>query len=166
MSVDLDGTIRDLAPRVLRYARARTGDPSIAEEVAQDSLTALVRRWRTLGPPDAPEAFVFSIARRRAGRALVRRRLWHPIEELFGARDGHPTPEERVLGAGARAQLLAALARLPRRDREALLMAALGGLRTEDAAAALGISASAVKMRTLRARQRLRLLLENPHEPR
>lgn len=138
----------------------------MAEEVAQESLTALVQRWRTLGPPDAPEAFVFSIARRRAGRALVRRRLWHPIEELFGARDGHPTPEERVLGASTRARLLAALAQLPRRDREALLMAAVGRLRTEDAAAALGISASAVKMRTLRARQRLRLLLGESDEPR
>jgi DNA-directed RNA polymerase specialized sigma24 family protein len=62
--------------------------------------------------------------------------------------------------------MLACLTRLPRRDREALLVVAVGGLGTHDAAEALGISVSAVKMRTLRARQRLRALLEAPHERR
>jgi RNA polymerase sigma-70 factor (ECF subfamily) len=164
--VDLDETVRALAPRVLRYARMRTGDTALAEEVAQESLTALVRRWRTHGPPDFPEAFVFSIARRRAGRAVVRRKLWVPIEELLGARDGHPTPEDRTVAGSERAHLLAGLARLPRRDREALLMVTVSRLSTFDAAKALGISASAVKMRTLRARQRLRALLEDPRDHR
>ena len=164
MCVDLDATVRDLAPRVLQYCRARTGDAGLAEEVAQESLTALVRRWRRLGPPDSPAAFVFAIARRRAGRAAARRRLWAPIEELLGARDGRPTPEEQALASSRRVRFVRCLARLPRRDREALLLVAAGGLGTNDAAAALGISPSALKMRTLRARSRLRVVLENPHD--
>jgi RNA polymerase sigma factor (sigma-70 family) len=164
--VDLEATVRDLAPRVLRYARMWTRDAALAEEVAQESLTALVRRWRAHGPPDSPQAFVFSIARRRAGRAVVRRKLWVPIEEILGARDGHPTPEDLTVAGSERAHLLAGLARLPRRDREALLMVTVGHLSTHDAAEALGISASAVKMRTLRARARLRRLLEESREPR
>jgi len=103
---------------------------------------------------------------RRAGRAVVRRKLWLPMDALLGARDGHPTPEERLLASSERARMLTCLARLPRRDREALLMVAVGCLSTRDAAEALGISVSALKMRTLRARQRLRVLLEAPHERR
>lgn len=162
--MDLDATVRDLAPRVLQYCRARTADAGLAEEVAQESLTALVRRWRRFGPPDSPPAFVFSIARRRAGRAVARRRLWAPIEELLGARDGHPTPEEQALASSRRVRLVRCLARLRRRDREALLLVAVSGLGTSDAAAALGISPSALKMRTLRARQRLRILLEDTRD--
>ncbi len=159
--MDLDDTVRELAPRVLRYARLRTGDAALAEEVAQESLTALVRRWRLSGPPDSPEAFVFSIARRRAGRVVARRKLWVPIDALLAARDGRPTPEDRTVAAAERAQLIAGLARLPRRDREAILMVTVGRLSTHDAARALKISPSAVKMRTLRARQRLRSILED-----
>jgi len=163
--VDLEGTVREIAPRVLRYARMRTGDASLAEEIAQESLTALVRRWRSSGPPDSPEAFTFSIARRRAGRAVVRRKLWVPIEHLLGARDGHPTPEDRLVVRSEHGRLLASLARLRPGDREALLMVAVGRLSTRDAAEALGVSASAVKMRTLRARERLRHLMEDDRAP-
>jgi DNA-directed RNA polymerase specialized sigma24 family protein len=42
-----------------------------------------------------------------------------------------------------------------------LLVTALGGLKTSDAAQALGISESALKMRTMRARHRLAAILEN-----
>jgi DNA-directed RNA polymerase specialized sigma24 family protein len=49
--VDLNEAVGALAPRVLRYAVARLGDRSLAEEVAQESLTALVRHCRNGGPP-------------------------------------------------------------------------------------------------------------------
>jgi len=58
---DLDSTVTLLAPKVLRYALARAGNPSIAEDVAQESLVALVRHWRQTGPPESAEAFVFAI---------------------------------------------------------------------------------------------------------
>ena len=78
ITVDLDETVGALAPRVLRYAVARLGDRSLAEDVAQESLTALVRAWRNGGPPESAEGFVFAIARRRVGRVIWRRRLWLP----------------------------------------------------------------------------------------
>jgi len=162
--VDLDGTIRDLAPRVLRYAIARTGDASAGEDVAQESLAALVRHWRRAGPPESAEAFVFSIARRRAVRALIRRRLWVPIEQVFGSRDGAPDPEARTMARAEHDRVRAALARLSRTDREALLLVAVGELTGADAANALGISPSAVKMRVHRARRRLAEQLEDRHD--
>ena len=162
--MDLDRTIRELAPRVLRYAIARTGDPSAGEDVAQESLAALVRHWRQAGPPESAEAFVFSIARRRAVRAVVGRKLWVPIEQLFGNHDGAPNPETQAVCRAEHRRVRAALARLLRRDREALLLVALGEVGTSEAAVVLGLSVSAVKMRVHRARKRLAADLEDGHD--
>ncbi len=151
----LDRTVRDMAPRVLRYAVARTGDVSAGEDVAQESLEALVRHWRRSGPPQSAEAFVFSIARRRAVRAVIRRRLWVPIEQAFGRRDDAPDPEAQAVARAEHVRVRAALARLPRMDREALLLVALGEMSSAEAAVVLGLSLSATKMRVHRARKRL-----------
>jgi RNA polymerase sigma-70 factor (ECF subfamily) len=158
--VDLEGTIAELAPRVLRYAHARLGDKALAEDVAQESLAALVRACRNGGAPESPEAFVFAVARRRAGRASWRRRLWAPLELAFSARADTPSPEARAIALDEFARVRAALARLSSRDREAILLVAVGGLSMADAAATLGLSLSAVKMRVSRARTRLAALLE------
>ena len=81
--VDLEAVVTALAPRLIGYVFARTGCHGIAEDIAQDALTALVRRWRQqLGPPESPDAFAFAIGRRRAGRALARRALMAPIDAL------------------------------------------------------------------------------------
>jgi len=162
--VDLDEAVGALAPRLLRYVAARLGDRSLAEDVAQESLTALVRAWRSSGPPDSPEAFVFAVARRRAGRLIWRRRLWLPLEHAARVRAAEPTPEAHTVGRDQARRVRAALARLPGRDREALLMVALGELTMTDAAASLGLSVSAAKMRVHRARARLTALLEDGYE--
>ena len=160
---DLEETVRHLAPRVLRYAVARTGDASTGEDVAQESLEALVRHWRKSGPPQSAEAFVFAIARRRAVRAVIRRRLWVPLEHALGTADRAPGPEKLAVSRAEHDRVHAALARLPRSDREALLLVALGEVSSSEAAEALGLSVSAVKMRVHRARKRLVAQFEGGH---
>jgi len=160
MFVDLESAIRELAPKLIRYCTARTRQPSLAEEIAQESLSALVDRWRRHGPPDSPEAFVFAVAKRRAARVLLRRRLWLPLRLLDGRNDGSPDPEQRAMARSERDRLLRAIDSLPARVREALLLVVVADLPTREAARVLGISESAVKMRTLRARSRLSSLLE------
>jgi len=82
MTVDLERVLRDLAPRLYRYAIGRIGDAALAEDVAQECLTALVQRWQRHGPPESAEAFVFAIARRRAFRAAVRRHFGPLLDDL------------------------------------------------------------------------------------
>jgi RNA polymerase sigma-70 factor (ECF subfamily) len=161
--VDLDETLSELAPRVLRYLVARLGDVSLAEEIAQESLTALVRCWRNGSPPESADAFVFAVARRRLGRAVWRRRLFVPIEQAMGSRDGGPSPESRAIARVEEERVRSALAKLARRDREAILLVAVGEMSTAEAADVLGVSLSAVKMRVHRARARLAALLEEGH---
>ena len=64
-AVDLEAVVTALAPRLIAYALARTGNHFMAEDIAHDALTALVRRWRDAGPPDSPEAVMHLVCRRQ-----------------------------------------------------------------------------------------------------
>jgi RNA polymerase sigma-70 factor (ECF subfamily) len=101
---------------------------------------------------------------RRAARRSVAREQnagpWLPeasavalVERLAG--DG-TSPSRRLLRREDRAQVRAALDRLDPRDREVLVMRYLEQLSMAEIAAALGLGVGAVKMRHLRALQRLR----------
>ena len=158
--MDLETTLADLAPRLLRYCLGCAADRPLAEEGAQEALTALVARWRRHGPPESPEAFAFTIARRRLRRTLFRRRLLEPLERVTNGPSPNPDPEERTLARADLERTLGALDRLPRRYREALLLVAAGQLDTASAAGILGISRSALKMRVHRARKQLQHLME------
>ena len=87
MIVDLENIIRELTPGLLRYCTARTRDRNLAEEIAQESLVALIMRWNNHGAPESAQAFLFAIARWKAARAMLRRRLLLPLQILAGSRD-------------------------------------------------------------------------------
>lgn len=159
--MDLEETLRDLAPRLLRYGLARCGDLALAEEAAQDGLAALARRWRRSGPPDQAGGFAFAVTRRRLFRALARRRLLAPLAALANGHGRHPDPdpERRALSRADLEHTLAAIRGLPRHEREALLLVTVGELSSAEAAALAGVSRSALKMRVLRARRRLQAAL-------
>ncbi len=153
-----------LARPLLRYALARTGSLALAEDLSQEALTALVARWRRLGPPESAEAFAFSIVRRRARRAQLRSLLFEPLEKLFAVSDRRRSPEEEAALKQRVVQARSALDRLSPREREALLLVVWGELRLTDAARVLRISDSAMKMRVQRARNRLRTIVEPEYE--
>src|SRR5207249_7124459 len=126
--VELESVAAALAPRLLAYGLGRTGCRSTAEDIAQDALTALVRRWRTMGPPESPEAYVFAIAKRRAGRAIARRALMAPLEVLRGNAREEPSVEQAYASRTELALVRSRLRALPAKDREALLLRLAGEL--------------------------------------
>ena len=161
--MDLETAARHLAPQLLRYCLVQAGDPALAEEAAQDALTALVQRWRRHGAPECPAAFAFAVARRRAFRLRLQRRLTEPLKALFPGFSPLPDPEAQAAGRTDLARTLAALRRLPGRDREALLLVSAGELSLAEGSRILGVSVPALKMRIHRARKRLSQLLEESH---
>jgi RNA polymerase sigma-70 factor (ECF subfamily) len=158
---DLEAIVRDLAPAVLRYSLGATGDRGLAEEVAQDALAALVARWRRRGPPREPAAFVIAVARRRAARRLARKRVVELAAPLDAATGLIAAPRQPVFDRFELTETVAALRRLDRRDREAILLVAVADLTPSRAAEILGIEPGTLRMRLMRARARLRALLES-----
>lgn len=158
--MDLERVLHLLAPRLLAYCLACAGNHADAEESAQDALAALIQRWRRYGPPDNPDAFVFTVARRRLRRRAVGRWL---RESLSSDHHGIPSRDSTELEAEARIELrrtIQALATLPAGDRQALLLVAVAELPVAEVATMLRISQSAKKMRVHRARARLHTALQ------
>jgi RNA polymerase sigma-70 factor, ECF subfamily len=153
--MDLAEALQTLAPRLIAYGVARTGSLASAEDVAQEVLLALIRHWQQLGPPASPAAFVFAIANRRVRRVLARRAVIVPIEVLRGVAARGATVEDAYITRTELRRALSDLRALPRRDREALLLRAIGQLSYEEIASLCGSSVAAIKMRVSRARRQL-----------
>jgi RNA polymerase sigma-70 factor (ECF subfamily) len=91
---------------------------------------------------------------------MLQRRLLEPLHALLDGHSPLPDPERRATLRTELGRTLAALRRLPGRDREALLLVGAGELGPTEGARVLGITVSALKMRLHRARKRLLQLLE------
>ena len=162
--MDLETTVAELAKPLLRYCLAGTGELHTAEDLAQQSLTALVQRWRRSGPPDSPAAFVFTIARRRVAASRLRRSLLLPLDLVSEPESTEPTEEERLIDRSLLRSIRREMNLLPRAEREAMSLVFAAGLEYADAAAALGISTATLRMRLHRARKRLRGQLEDRYD--
>lgn len=130
--MDMETAVRELTPRLLRYCRGRTGEEALAEDIAQEALIALVTRWRRLGPPQSPVAFVFAIARRRAGRRLAKRRLRELFVRSQNGRRPAPSVAQELSGRDRLARTFGAISRLRRADHEALLLVAAAELNLRE----------------------------------
>jgi RNA polymerase sigma factor, sigma-70 family len=131
-----------------RYA----SNPSEAEDIAQDALLRAWRRRSTLRDGDRRNQWLATIVRNEAFRqhARVRPDPIATIESQEGADD------ERVVATVERADLHAALNRLPEKDRQLLHLRYDEDLTQAAIARRLGIPEGTVKVRLHRARDKLR----------
>lgn len=142
------------ARRVYAYARRHAGR-ELAEEVVNE---VFLDAWRQLDQlPDDPLPWLLTVARRKVARGHDRdARLRTAATEY--ARLAGLAADAAESTALARATTLSALAHLPVRDREALLLVAWDGLEPGQAARVAGCSVAAFYVRLHRARKRLDLL--------
>jgi len=154
MLVDFHSLFERHSGDVYRFALYLSGDPSLAEEIAQETF---VRAWVMPGEVrgGTVKAYLLTIARNlyRAERKRVVRQV-----ALDGTLpDPKPGPETVASGRFELDAVLEALKALPEADRAALLMHAQDGLPYATIASALGLSIAAVKIRVHRARIKLYL---------
>jgi RNA polymerase sigma-70 factor (ECF subfamily) len=151
-----DVLFRESAGDVHAYAISLLGDRSAAEDVTALAFERVYRsRARLDRGRGTPRAWLFAVARNAALDELRRRRR-NPNFELDEDRWGDLRSEQDLEQVERRATVRDALASLPLRERELVLLKFHGQLSNSELARALGISESNAGSRLHRALTRLR----------
>ncbi len=144
-----DGHFRKLH----RYLNRLSSDPDLAADVVQEAFVKLYRRGSL---PDAPEAWLISVAMnllRNAKSTQSRRlRLLTPTRSEGVLADPPPSPDQAVTAGASRQRVRAALERVPERERRMLLLQA-EGYRYREIAEALNMNEASVGVLLARARK-------------
>ncbi len=140
---------RDHRMRMVRLAVLLVDDPGTAEDVVQEAFTGLHRHWSGLRNEAAAVGYLRTAVVNGARSVLRRRRT---------ARDYVPPHQVNARSAESLAMLSAehqsvvdALATLPPRQREVLVLRYYGGLSEAEIAEATGITRGTVKSTASRA---------------
>jgi RNA polymerase sigma factor (sigma-70 family) len=151
-----DELFRESAADVHAYAISLLGNRAAAEDVTALAFERLYRaRARLDRGRGTPRAWLFAIARNAALDEL-RRRQRQPQSELSEALPGDRGLDEAFEQLARRATVRDALAALPLREREVVLLKFHGQLSNSELAKALDVSESNAGTRLYRALTRLR----------
>nr|WP_110205792.1 sigma-70 family RNA polymerase sigma factor [Nocardioides daejeonensis] len=148
-----DSTYVDL----LRFVRRRV-HPTHAEDVVGDVMLVAWRRLDDVpAEPSAARAWLFGVARKTLQNARRRENRHEAVAVRLA--DATHRPSDASLHpdlVACRVDIAAAWPQLSVTDQEAIVLAVLDGLTAPQAAAVLGISATAFRLRLSRARRALR----------
>jgi RNA polymerase sigma-70 factor (sigma-E family) len=146
---------------LLRTAYLIVGDLADAEDLVQECLIKVSRRWPKVRTMDHPRAYARRVLINRAldeSRGRGRRRDELDLPDAL--RDGHDDASARDLAAvDSRSELDQALAQLAPRQRAVLVLRYFEDLSEADTAAVLGCSVGTVKSTASRALSKLQSTL-------
>jgi len=158
-----EALVRRYQDLAYRTAYLVTGRASDAEDAAQEGL---VKAWYALGrfrsgAPFRPWLLTIVANEARNRRRSGRRQddLAVRVAEARPSGDAAPSPEAAALAHERRRMLLAAMSRLPERDRQVIAARFFLELSEAEMATVLGCRRGTVKSRVSRALGRLRLVL-------
>ena len=127
---------------LVRLAMLMLGDQSAAEDVVQDAFLGLYRRWGALNDPGRAVAYTRTSVLNGCRDVLRRRSRKIPAALLEP--DAESAEARALLGEEHRA-VLAALRRLPDRQREAVVLRHCLSLPEDEVAQAMNVSRGTVK---------------------
>src|SRR5690242_14965531 len=134
------------------------GDWDLAEQLAQEAYLRLWRRWRWISDPQAAPMYlqrtVVNLSRETIRRKVIERRA---LRTRGPEQDGAAGPDLAAL-----VELRRAIAALPVRKRECVVLRFLLGLSEAETAELLGISVGTVKSQTHKGVRLLREHLDGP----
>ena len=154
-----------------RYICRRAGPSAAADIAAETFLTAFARRGRYVASGDSARPWLYGIAHNLLrNHARSERRQWlayarhgeAPVADP-DATDAFSQADDRADSASASAAIGRELARMPRGDRDALLLYAWADMSYSDIASALQIPVGTVRSRLNRARRQLRKIAAPTH---
>jgi RNA polymerase sigma factor (sigma-70 family) len=156
----VEAVFRIESARIIAGVTRIVRDVGIAEELAQDALTAALVQWPEAGVPDNPGAWLMATAKHRA-IDLVRRRETYArkLAEVGRSLEAVPAPEpadaDDIDDDLLRLIFTACHPVLSPEARSALTLRLLGGLTTEEIARAYLAAEPTVAQRIVRAKRTL-----------
>ena len=146
-------------PRLFGFLVRLSRRRDVAEDLLEETWLRLVTRSATLTDDARLGPWLFTVARNlyfswRRSRAVDVSRT-SELDPAWPAPERGDSPFEAAARAELERRLEAALARLPLRDRELLLLVGVEGLTPSEAAGVCGLPAVTLRARLHRAREKL-----------
>jgi RNA polymerase sigma-70 factor (ECF subfamily) len=143
----------ELLPRLRRFARTITRDPTEADDLVQLSLERALLRWRQWQPGSRLDSWMFGIIKNAWIDEIRSRRRREAVfvEEEAGAQVGERSAEQQLESMA----IGQAMARLPEEQRMAVALVLVEGLSYKDAAVSLEVPIGTLTSRLARARTAL-----------
>jgi RNA polymerase sigma-70 factor, ECF subfamily len=161
LETDLASLVETYSARLFRVAHSVLRNQAEAEDVVQDAFVRVLEHRQTLPAVRDMRVWLVRIA---WNLALDRRRRIRPeqMDELFvESLVSNHQPADAALNEAQRMKaVFREIERLPRAERQVLLLSALEELETVEMAQIMGKSESAVRALLFRARTRLRTRLD------
>ena len=155
----LDEVFRTEWARVLAALVGSLRDLDLAEDAAQDAFAAAAERWPRDGVPANPGAWLLTTARNRAIDRLRRERTLRAKTRLLDVQEAaEDTVDENPAIPDERLELVFMCCHpaLAPEAQVALTLRAVGGLTTEEIAAAFLVAPETMKRRLSRAKTKIR----------
>ena len=144
---------------IYAYLLRMLREPELAADLTQDAFVKAYKNYDTLEKPENARAWLYQIAHRVALDEIRRRKIIRFFPWTGESHGSAPSAERLVMDAHLSGDMQRALARIPERQRAALLLAELHDLTGVELAAALGVSHVAARALLTRARESLRQAL-------
>ena len=141
-----------------RLAFLMLGDRQTAEDVVQEAFCGLYRAWDRL--PDHARALGYVRSSVLNGSRSALRRSRRVPRAVAVEAAAAASAEDAVLAGERQRETVAALRRLPPRQREAVVLRYFADLPEQETAAAMGVSRGTVKSTTSRALAALARMLQ------
>ncbi|MBL8774638.1 MAG: RNA polymerase sigma factor [Acidimicrobiales bacterium] len=155
----LEQTFRDEWGRVLAALIGFLGDFDLAEEAAQEAFAIAAERWPRDGRPDNPRAWLVATARNRAIDRVRREQTLAAKTPLLAAQRAVEETMDIPTERDERLELVFTCCHpaLSTEAQVALTLRTLGGLTTEEIAAAFLVPDTTMAQRLVRAKRKIKL---------
>lgn len=159
-AMDVTALVAEHSPMLYRVAFSVLRNRVDAEDAVQETFLRVLRQRENLAAVRDMRVWlvriVWNLALDRKRRLKASPLAEEAVELLEAAPSKELRADSAMIAAEAHAQILQAMDRLPRKEREVLLLSAIEELDTPQIAGVLGVTESSVRSRLFRARQRLR----------
>jgi RNA polymerase sigma-70 factor (ECF subfamily) len=156
--------VAEYSTALYRVAFSVTRNAAEAEDAVQETFLRVLRHQSRLGEIRDYRVWlvriVWNIVLDRKRRAKTRPENEDLSDHARVLPSADLATDQTVISRQERERIMALIDRLPRREREALLLSAVQELSTAEIASVLGATESSIRSRIFRARRELSVLLE------